>query len=76
MDKQDQFFEEPGLDGPDYVALVIEWDELADQIENEITEQNRVPVAPRTNARTLVVAALGALGVLGVAWAIHRLRAA
>jgi hypothetical protein len=24
----------PGLDGPDYVALVIEWDDIADSIED------------------------------------------
>ncbi len=26
--------ESPGLDGPDYVALVIEWDDLADSLDD------------------------------------------
>jgi len=34
MDKP-MFEDGPGLPGPDYVALVIEWDELANALEGE-----------------------------------------
>ena len=79
MDKHEEFFdEEPGLDGPDYVALVIEWDELADQIENEIAAETTTPIArPKLRVGRLVAAAAGTLGAIGLAaWGIHRLRAA
>src|SRR5215212_7174477 len=38
--------ESPGLDGPDYVALVIEWDDLADSFE-EVTGRG-TPTARRS----------------------------
>ena len=64
------------LDGPDYVALVIEWNEL-DWDEEEITaivtaEQG---VAAPSPART-IAALVGAFAALAFAtWGLHRLRA-
>jgi hypothetical protein len=70
------FDDTPGLDGPDYVALVIEWDELADSIEDEVTAQLAAAPVARSWPRQLV-AALGALAVLAFAgWGIQRWRAA
>jgi hypothetical protein len=73
---QQAFFDEnPSLDGPDYVALVIEWDELADNLERQMqTEQAPVIEAkPARNWRTIGIGAgIGALAL----WAlVHRLRA-
>ena len=79
MDKQMQFLDEtPGLDGPDYVALVIDWDELADTIEDEIARASSTAIEePRFQPLRLIVAALGTLGVLGLAaWGVHRIRTA
>jgi hypothetical protein len=86
MDKQ-LFEDDPGLDGPDYVALVIEWDELADTIErenpnqitNEITSERQTVTARTTQhpLRVFAMSVLGALGVIGFAvWGVRRLRAA
>jgi hypothetical protein len=81
MDKQTELF--VADEGPDYVALVIEWDQLADRLEGEITERTLVAVAPapvpplELSPVRVLAAALGALGVLGATWwGIHRLRAA
>ncbi len=64
----------PGLEGPDYVALVIEWnddDAAATLVGSEVPEPSRA----RTT-RT-IVAVLGALGALLLAaWGLRRLRAA
>jgi hypothetical protein len=77
MDKQMQFPDGPGLDGPDYVALVIDWDELAETIEDEDAEVTNVEQQPRFHRLRLVAATLGALGVLGLAaWGVHRIRTA
>jgi len=70
------FEDDPGLDGPDYVALVIEWDELAESIENEITAQTQPVPRPRAKPRRAVFA-IGMLGAITLAaWGIHRLRRA
>lgn len=75
---QDEMFEEnPGLDGPDYVALVIEWDEL----ENEVTGVYQpIPEPPRRTRSPRAIRALVVAGVLAafglVAWGFRRLRAA
>ena len=74
MDKHEEFFdEEPGLDGPDYVALVIEWDELADQIEEEIAAEPTKPIARPQQLRVgrLVAVAAGVVGV--VAFAVRKI---
>jgi hypothetical protein len=81
MDKHmDDLFEEPAPNqGPDYVALVIEWDQIADDIENEVTarhlldEAAEMPGKHRTWLRA--AGAIGALAALvAVPWVIHRLR--
>ena len=79
MEKHELLFDdEPGLDGPDYVALVIEWDELADQIENEIAAETTPPIArPKMRVGRLVATAAGVIGVIGfAAWKIRRRLAA
>jgi hypothetical protein len=81
MDKasNQMFGEEVALEGPDYVALVIEWDGIADELENEITGRNAAAIPQPQAARQVGPTALllGALGVLAlVGWGIHRLRAA
>jgi hypothetical protein len=65
------FDEDPGIDGPDYLALVIEWD------EDEVTAViDTMPSPIAASARTLA-AAVGALVAIAFAtWGIHRLRAA
>jgi hypothetical protein len=77
-----------GLEGPDYVALVIEWNdedsattlttrditlELASELEPEDVAE---PERPASRART-IAAVLGALSALVLAaWGFRRLRAA
>jgi hypothetical protein len=73
------FDEDPGLDGPDYVALVIEWPEGAASVPQEITDEVTRPTL-RTLARErtyrIATAALGSALAIGfVAWRIHRRRA-
>jgi hypothetical protein len=64
----------PGLEGPDYVALVIEWndeDEDADALGSRSES-----TYPRGTIRT-IAAVVGALGALVLAaWGIRRLRSA
>lgn len=64
----------PGLEGPDYVALVIEWNDEEDDDSVRVTQLE--PTSPRSTLRTIaaVVGALGAL--LFAAWGIRRLRSA
>lgn len=75
--------ENPSLNGPDYVALVIEWDQIADHLEagavedeipTEVTQRiEHVPYA----LLQLAGVAVGAIAVIGLAaYGIHRLRAA
>ncbi|HMG24513.1 MAG TPA: hypothetical protein VK607_24420 [Kofleriaceae bacterium] len=66
----------PGLEGPDYVALVIEWnddDDVATLVTGEFTAE-----PPRSTGTVRTIAAvLGALGALMLAvWGIRRLRTA
>lgn len=62
----------PGLEGPDYVALVIEWNDEDD----EDTAQIPGRAYPRSTIRT-IAAVVGALGALILAaWGIRRLRSA
>ncbi len=79
MQKQSIFDDEVhGLDGPDYVALVIEWDGIADDLENQNVAA--VPTAPTAvvgPSLATIGKVLGALGVLLLAgWGVHRLRQA
>jgi hypothetical protein len=60
--------EVPGLEGPDYVALVIEWEEA----DAATLVRNR---EPRRAMGGKIVGIIGALLALGVAtWGLHRLR--
>jgi hypothetical protein len=66
----------PGLEGPDYVALVIEWNDEDDAV-TLIAED--IPPEPerRTGKARTIAAVLGALGALVLAaWGLRRLRAA
>jgi hypothetical protein len=79
MPTQPTFFDDnPSVDGPDYVALVIEWDELADDLERQLRNEPSSLVAeakPASSSRTVKIVA-GAIGAIALAWAvIHRLRA-
>lgn len=65
--------ETPGLDGPDYVTLVIEWDEAADEPTMVSSKQPALPSVRGRKIATMV----GALVALALAtWGIRRLRAA
>jgi len=67
--------DDPGLDGPDYLALVIEWDQIADAIDDEISRAS--PPQLVDHPFRMVVAAAGALAALGFAvWGIRRIHAA
>jgi len=64
------------LDGPDYVAIVIDWDELEwdeEEVTAIVTTGSSVPrLSP---ARTLA-ALVGTFAALAFAtWGLHRLRA-
>ncbi len=59
----------PALVGPDYVALVIEWDDSADTTQR-IERKSSVPVA-LIQVASVALAGLGA--ILLAAWGIHRL---
>lgn len=64
------------LDGPDYVALVIEWN---DEGNAATLVGPAIAPGPARRARTTrtTVAILGALGALALAaWGLRRLRAA
>lgn len=77
MPTPSNFFDEPpALDGPDYVALVIEWDELADDLERQVRgEPPVVTPTPANRLRTILVAG-GIVGVALLAFGIlHKLRA-
>jgi hypothetical protein len=79
MPTQSNIFDEnPALDGPDYVALVIEWDELADDLERQLRNEPSSLLAetkPARWPRTVKIAA-GAVGGALLLWGIvHRLRA-
>ncbi|CAN5729150.1 hypothetical protein BH11MYX3_BH11MYX3_32020 [soil metagenome] len=67
--------ENPSLNGPDYVALVIEWEDVGqDDDDTQITQRfHRAPTA----LLQVAGATLGAVGAIALAaYGIHRLRAA
>jgi hypothetical protein len=68
------FDEEPGIEGPDYVALVIEWDQLADAIADEMIEEKTQPIQKPRHLLAIVAGALGAVAL--VIWGARRLRSA
>ena len=65
----------PGLDGPDYVTLVIEWDDDA-----EVTAVSAIALEappPQEPVNRTLVAIVGALAALVfAAWGLNRLRTA
>ena len=69
----------PGLDGPDYLALVIEWndeDDVVTLVNRKLPPESQEP-ASRTGTIRTIAAVVGALGaLLFAAWGIRRLRAA
>lgn len=81
MEKQPWMFDDEteADDGPDYVALVIEWDNIADELEGQSTSPTEAPAAmstpprPRRGSLASIAGVVGALAL--VAWGIHRLRA-
>lgn len=86
MNPSEPMQENPAVNGPDYVALVIEWDDDEDvtfvgQADKFADNGPGAPddVAPRrapANARTIATV-VGALGVIAfVAWGWHRVTAA
>jgi len=67
---------DPGLEGPDYVALVIEWDEpvMLDALDDAVTLETTAVRPPLPSLLAPIVATMGA--VVFALWGIHRLRAA
>jgi hypothetical protein len=73
--------DDPGLEGPDYVALVIEWND-----DDTVTNVSARPLGPSTwrasSDRSAMLArniatVLGALGAIALTtWGLRRLRAA
>jgi|MudIll2142460700_1097286.scaffolds.fasta_scaffold160857_2 preprotein translocase subunit Sss1 len=78
--RSDIFDENPALDGPDYVALVLEWDELADDLERQLRDESSSLIAeakPSHWSRTIKIAAaaigaIGAIGAIALLWGIGR----
>jgi hypothetical protein len=69
----------PGLDGPDYLALVIEWndDDDDDDVTTLVTREITPEPASRISTIRTIAAVVGALGaLLFAAWGIRRLRSA
>ena len=66
----------PGLEGPDYVALVIEWNDEEDAATLVSSVIEPEPER-RTGTIRTIAAVLGALGALVLAaWGLRRLRTA
>lgn len=73
MANQDEWphVDAPGETGPDYVALVIEWDDVEDDVTRVVDRPHAV-ASP--DLKKLMIGA-GALGALLLArWGVHRLR--
>ena len=64
--------DDPGLEGPDYVTLVIEWDDRVNAATFEAAEEpDRAPSQART-----IATLLGALAAIAfAAWGLRHLRA-
>ncbi len=62
----------PGLEGPDYVALVIEWND--DDDTTAVFEPEPPPLRGTIRTIAAIVGALSALAF--AAWGIRRLRSA
>lgn len=67
--------EDPGLDGPDYVTLVIEWNDKDDDEVTAVSAEVPAIAAPPRLARKIATV-IGALVALALAtWGLRRLRA-
>ena len=66
------------LDGPEYVTVVLEWDDLAWNDEDEPTRvRSRRPRASGLTKGRTIATAVGALSALALAtWGLARLRSA
>jgi hypothetical protein len=64
----------PGLEGPDYLALVIEWNDDEDDTVALVPTAEPEPQGGTIRTIAAVVGALGAL--ILAAWGIRRLRSA
>ncbi|HEY5935754.1 MAG TPA: hypothetical protein VIU61_13995, partial [Kofleriaceae bacterium] len=70
---------DPGLEGPDYVALVIEWDEpiVLEELDNAVTIETKAVRPPVPDLFAPLAKGAAAIGAVVFAlWGIHRLRAA
>jgi hypothetical protein len=66
----------PGLDGPDYVTLVIEWDDEAD-VATQVHARRLEPLISASKTGRTIATAVGAVATIALAtWGIRRLRAA
>ena len=67
--------ENPGLEGPDYVTLVIEWDDDSEAV-TLVSAQDALDSTARSTMRK-VAAVVGAIAAIALAtWGIRHLRAA
>jgi hypothetical protein len=74
MNSPHVFEDDPGLEGPDYVALVIEWAD--DDDITTVSAKAQDDSAARKLSIPSILGALGALGALILAtWGLRRLRA-
>ena len=65
----------PGLEGPDYVTLVIEWDEGSDAATLVSAQEPIGPSMGHSTVRTIATV-VGALAAIAFAtWGIRHLRA-
>jgi hypothetical protein len=72
MNSPTVYDDDPGLEGPDYVTLVIEWNDATDAATFASAEE---PVRPSSYGRTLATL-LGAVAAIAFAtWGIRHLRA-
>jgi hypothetical protein len=73
LDGMSLYEESPGLDGPDYVTLVIEWDEDAD-VPTMVSAKKLQP--PSETGRKIATVVGAAVAIALAMWGIRRLRAA
>ena len=80
--------DDPGLEGPDYIALVIEWGDDSEAVttvsasapdqraQGSMVSALSPAPSPMVMKRKLVATLVGALGAIVLAtWGLHRLRA-
>lgn len=66
----------PGLEGPDYVTLVIEWDEDSDAATIVSTKQRSATLNRPAGTGRTIATVVGALAAVALAtWGIRHLRA-